>query len=51
VEEKEILKRLQHICDLEKIQFTGDGLMAILYTSQGDMRQVNLLFKLFELFY
>lgn len=37
--DKQILKRLLEICDLEKLSYTDDGLEAIIFTAQGDMRQ------------
>ena len=37
--DKQILKRLLEICELEKLSFTDDGLEAIIFTAQGDMRQ------------
>lgn len=37
--EKQILKRLLEICDLEKVSYTDDGVEAIIFTAQGDMRQ------------
>ncbi|KAJ8083737.1 replication factor C subunit 4 [Marasmius tenuissimus] len=35
----EILKRLLEICELEKVQYNDDGLTALIFTSEGDMRQ------------
>ncbi|KAK7463880.1 replication factor C subunit 4 [Stygiomarasmius scandens] len=35
----ELLKRLLEICELEKVQYNDDGLTALLFTSEGDMRQ------------
>ncbi|KND01773.1 replication factor C subunit 2 [Spizellomyces punctatus DAOM BR117] len=35
----QILKRLTEICDAEKVKFTPEGLEAIIFTSDGDMRQ------------
>ncbi|KAF9268976.1 P-loop containing nucleoside triphosphate hydrolase protein [Marasmius fiardii PR-910] len=35
----EILKRLLEICDLEKVKYNDDGLTALIFTSEGDMRQ------------
>ncbi|TDL28254.1 P-loop containing nucleoside triphosphate hydrolase protein [Rickenella mellea] len=35
----EILKRLLEICELEKVQHNDDGLTALIFTSEGDMRQ------------
>ena len=37
--DKQILKRLLEVCDLEKLSHTDDGLEAIIFTAQGDMRQ------------
>lgn len=37
--DKQILKRLLELCELEKLSFTDDGLEAIIFTAQGDMRQ------------
>lgn len=37
--DKQILKRLLEICDLEKLSYTDDGLEAVIFTAQGDMRQ------------
>ncbi|XP_055345450.1 replication factor C subunit 2-like [Paramacrobiotus metropolitanus] len=37
--EKQILKRLLEICDAEKIKYDDNGLQAIMFTAQGDMRQ------------
>ena len=36
----QILKRLLEVCESEKVEFTDDGLEAIVFTAQGDMRQV-----------
>ncbi|EPQ60372.1 P-loop containing nucleoside triphosphate hydrolase protein [Gloeophyllum trabeum ATCC 11539] len=35
----EILKRLLEICEAEKVQYNDDGLTALIFTSEGDMRQ------------
>lgn len=35
----EVLKRLLEICDAERITKTDEGLEAIIFTAQGDMRQ------------
>ncbi|KAF5368638.1 hypothetical protein D9758_002327 [Tetrapyrgos nigripes] len=35
----ELLKRLLEICEEEKVQYSDDGLTALLFTSEGDMRQ------------
>lgn len=37
--DKQILKRLLEIADAEKLSYTDDGLEAIIFTAQGDMRQ------------
>jgi len=37
--DKQILHRLLEICDKEKLSFTDDGLEAIIFTCQGDLRQ------------
>ena len=39
--DSQILKRLLEICEAEGVEHTDDGLEAIIYTSQGDMRQVG----------
>ncbi|EIN14009.1 P-loop containing nucleoside triphosphate hydrolase protein [Punctularia strigosozonata HHB-11173 SS5] len=35
----ELLKRLLEICELEKVKYNDDGLTALIFTSEGDMRQ------------
>lgn len=35
----QLMKRLLEICDLEKVQYNEDGLKALIFTSEGDMRQ------------
>jgi len=35
----EILKRLLEICEFEKVKYNDDGLTALIFTSEGDMRQ------------
>ncbi|KAI9207982.1 P-loop containing nucleoside triphosphate hydrolase protein [Polychytrium aggregatum] len=37
--EKELLKRLMEICQFENVNYSPDGLEAIIFTSEGDMRQ------------
>lgn len=37
--EAEVLKRLQEICAFEKVQFNDEGLAALVFTAEGDMRQ------------
>lgn len=36
--DEQILLRLQEVCKLEKLSYTEDGLEAILFTAEGDMR-------------
>ena len=38
----QILKRLLEVCEAEHVDNTDDGLEAIVFTSQGDMRQVRI---------
>lgn len=35
----EVLKRLQEICEAENVQFNDEGLAALIFTAEGDMRQ------------
>ncbi|CCW66004.1 unnamed protein product [Phytomonas sp. Hart1] len=35
----DILKRLMHVIQAEKVQYTDDGLEALLYLAEGDLRQ------------
>lgn len=35
----EVLKRLQEICAAEKVEYNDDGLGALIFTAEGDMRQ------------
>lgn len=35
----QVLKRLKEICELEKVQFSDDGLAALIFSAEGDMRQ------------
>lgn len=37
----QILKRLLEVCEAEQVDHTDDGLEAIVFTAQGDMRQVG----------
>lgn len=37
--DKEILKRLMEISEMEKVNYTPEGLEAIIFTAEGDMRQ------------
>lgn len=41
--DKQMLKRLLEICDEEGVSYADEGLEAIIFTAQGDMRQVPLL--------
>nr|GAT48447.1 predicted protein [Mycena chlorophos] len=37
--DQEILRRLIEICEMEKVEHSDDGLTALIFTSEGDMRQ------------
>lgn len=37
----QVLKRLLEVCEAEAVSYTDDGLEAIVFTAQGDMRQVR----------
>lgn len=37
--DQEVLKRLLEICEAEKVQYSDEGLGALIFTSEGDMRQ------------
>lgn len=37
--DKQLLKRLLELCETENLSYTDDGLEAIIFTAQGDMRQ------------
>lgn len=37
--DEEVLKRLLEICEYEKVEYTDAGLEALVFTSEGDMRQ------------
>ena len=39
--ERELLKRLLEICEAEKIEYVPEGLEALVFASEGDMRQVQ----------
>ncbi|KAF8632952.1 hypothetical protein AX15_001555 [Amanita polypyramis BW_CC] len=39
LKDQEVLKRLLEICELEKVPYNDDGLTALIFTSEGDMRQ------------
>jgi replication factor C subunit 2/4 len=42
--DEQLLKRLTEIAKAEQISYTSEGLEAIIFTAQGDMRQVDELF-------
>jgi replication factor C subunit 2/4 len=42
--DEQLLKRLTEIAKAEQISYTSEGLEAIIFTAQGDMRQVDQLF-------
>ena len=48
----QVLAKLLDVCDKENVNYTEDGLEAIVFTAQGDMRQAlnNLQVKFNELF-
>ncbi|KAG8936488.1 replication factor C subunit 4 [Tulasnella sp. 419] len=39
LKDQEILKRLLEICEAEKVKYNDTGLTALIFTSEGDMRQ------------
>ena len=40
--DEQLLKRLIEIAKAEQVSYTSEGLEAIIFTAQGDMRQVNI---------
>ena len=48
----QVLAKLLDVCDKENVNYTEDGLEAIVFTAQGDMRQAlnNLQVKFNERF-
>jgi replication factor C subunit 2/4 len=38
--DQQLLSRLLTICEQESVSYTDDGLEAIIFTAQGDMRHV-----------
>ena len=47
----QVLSRVLDVCSSEKVDYGEDGLEAILFTAQGDMRQaLNNLQGLFHIF-
>lgn len=39
LKDSQILAKLLEVCDTEKVSYTDDGLEAVVFTAQGDMRQ------------
>ncbi|KAL4400047.1 replication factor C subunit 4 [Malassezia pachydermatis] len=39
ITDEELLRRLVQICEAEKVQYSDEGLAAIVFTAEGDMRQ------------
>lgn len=37
----QILKKIIEVCGLENVSYTDEGLEAVVFTAQGDMRQVT----------
>jgi replication factor C subunit 2/4 len=35
----QVVKRLQQICEAEKVEFSEDGIAALVFSAEGDMRQ------------
>ena len=46
--DEQLLKRLMEIAKAEQVSYTSEGLEAIIFTAQGDMRQVKILQILFQ---
>eukprot|EP01026_Neomeris_dumetosa_P059446 TRINITY_DN5553_c0_g1_i1.p2 TRINITY_DN5553_c0_g1~~TRINITY_DN5553_c0_g1_i1.p2 ORF type:complete len:199 (-),score=16.63 TRINITY_DN5553_c0_g1_i1:329-925(-) len=40
IKEEDVLKRIIKICQLENVQYTKEGVEAIMFSAEGDMRQV-----------
>jgi hypothetical protein len=38
----QVLARLVQVCEAEHAKYSSEGLDAIVFTAQGDMRQVNI---------
>jgi replication factor C subunit 2/4 len=36
--DEQILNRLRYVCEAEEVSYTNDGLEAIIFTAEGDMR-------------
>ncbi|RWS24113.1 replication factor C: subunit RFC2-like protein [Leptotrombidium deliense] len=46
---EQILQKLKQICEMENVTYTSDGLEAIVFTAEGDMRQaINNLQSTFD---
>lgn len=41
--DKDMLRRILYVCEQEKVEYDEEGLQALLFTSQGDMRQARAL--------
>jgi len=39
--DSQLLTRLTEVCTSEAVSYTDDGLEAVIFTAQGDMRQVR----------
>ncbi|KAJ3189140.1 Subunit of heteropentameric Replication factor C (RF-C) [Gaertneriomyces sp. JEL0708] len=39
INDRQVLERLTIICEAEKVKYTPDGLEAVIFTGEGDMRQ------------
>ncbi|EUC60427.1 replication factor C, subunit RFC2 [Rhizoctonia solani AG-3 Rhs1AP] len=37
--DEEVLKRVMEVCDMESVKFNDEGLTALLFTAEGDLRQ------------
>ncbi|KAF8594799.1 P-loop containing nucleoside triphosphate hydrolase protein [Ceratobasidium sp. AG-I] len=37
--DEEVLKRVLEVCELEKVKYSDEGLTALLFTAEGDLRQ------------
>lgn len=45
--DEQIMMRLMEVVEKENLHVTNDGLEAIIFTAQGDMRQVSLIIVIF----
>ncbi|KAF8323126.1 P-loop containing nucleoside triphosphate hydrolase protein [Clavulina sp. PMI_390] len=39
LKDAEVLKRILEICEMEKVEYNDEGLKALIFTAEGDMRQ------------